>query len=45
MPHNRAARDWKVWIDDMLESIDRILRYIHGMTFDTFANDRKTLSL
>ncbi|HEX2988648.1 MAG TPA: DUF86 domain-containing protein [Chloroflexota bacterium] len=39
MPH----RQWKVRIDDMLESIERILRYTSGMDFAAFKSDERTI--
>lgn len=32
MPH----RDWRLRIEDILESIEKIQRYTHGMSFDDF---------
>jgi len=36
-------RNWKMRIGDILECIDRIQRYIHGMDFNQFRDDEKTL--
>ncbi len=35
-------RDPLVYIDDILESIERIDGYVRGMSFEEFRNDRKT---
>jgi uncharacterized protein with HEPN domain len=36
-------RDHRLYLDDILESIDRIFTYIEGMDYATFASDRKTI--
>ena len=36
-------RDWKFRIEDILDSIVRIQRYIKGMSFDQFSQDEKTI--
>jgi uncharacterized protein with HEPN domain len=33
------GRDWKLRIEDVLESIAKIQRYTAGITFETFASD------
>jgi uncharacterized protein with HEPN domain len=38
-----AERDWTMRIEDILEAIDDITRFTEGMTFDTFAADRRTI--
>jgi len=40
---NRVDREWKLFIEDILESIELIERYIEDMDFDDFKNDRKTI--
>ncbi|MGO9620865.1 MAG: DUF86 domain-containing protein [Desulfobaccales bacterium] len=36
-------KDYKVYIDDILESIGKIRLYIKGMTFEDFCCDPKTI--
>jgi uncharacterized protein with HEPN domain len=36
-------RDFNFYLDDILESINRILEYSAGQGFETFAEDRKTV--
>jgi uncharacterized protein with HEPN domain len=36
-------RDWRIRIQDILESIDRITGYIEGMDFEEFTNNRVTI--
>lgn len=36
-------RDWKMRIEDILQSIATIQEYIQGMTFENFARDRRTV--
>jgi uncharacterized protein with HEPN domain len=36
-------RDYKVYFEDILESIDKINRYISGMDLETFSEDEKTV--
>jgi len=38
-----SRRDWKLFIEDMLESIDKIENYVSGMNFDDFKLDHKTI--
>jgi len=33
------SRDWKLCIEDILESIAKIQRYTDGITFEVFATD------
>jgi uncharacterized protein with HEPN domain len=42
MPPN-VPRNWKMRIEDILEAIDEIASFTHGMTFETFAADRRTV--
>ncbi len=37
------SRDYKVYLDDILEAIDKIRTYTAGMSADSFAADNKTL--
>ena len=39
MPH----RVTDLRISDIIEAIQQILEYVEGMTFDQFAEDRKTI--
>ncbi|MDQ7030175.1 MAG: DUF86 domain-containing protein [Ardenticatenia bacterium] len=39
MPH----RDWRLRIHDIIEAIEKILRYTEGMTFEEFARDERTV--
>ena len=39
MPH----RNTDLRISDIIEAIQRILEYVEGVTFDQFAEDRKTI--
>ena len=36
-------KDYKVYIDDILESIEKIHLYIEGMSFEDFCSDPKTI--
>ena len=36
-------RDYRVYVDDVLEAIDKIQRYVEGLTFEKFARDTKTI--
>jgi uncharacterized protein with HEPN domain len=36
-------RDWRFRIDDILESIEKIERYIKGMDLDSWQSDEKTV--
>lgn len=38
-----SKRDWKLYCEDILESIELIEQYVEGMTFDNFTKDRKTI--
>jgi|SRR4030042_1997320 len=37
------SRDYKVFLEDILQSIDKINRYITGMSLETFSSDEKTI--
>ena len=37
------SRDFKLYLDDMIEAIRAIREYTGGMTFESFAADRKTV--
>ncbi len=37
------SRNWKLRIQDILESIDAVLSYVTGMTFEDFVRDRRTV--
>ncbi|MHC5056635.1 MAG: HepT-like ribonuclease domain-containing protein [Planctomycetota bacterium] len=36
-------RDYRVSLDDILEAAARVREYVHGMTLEDFASDRRTL--
>ncbi len=36
------SRDWTFYLDDILESCNKILRYTDGVSFDLFVKDEKT---
>ena len=36
-------RDYKVYLDDIIEAIDIIRDYTTGLSFEIFVNDRKTV--
>lgn len=38
-----SKREWKLFIEDILESIQLIKNYVENMGFDDFKNDRKTI--
>ena len=37
-----SKRDWKLFVEDILECIGKIEKYIQGMKFEDFENDDKT---
>jgi uncharacterized protein len=37
-----AERNWKMWVEDILEAIEDIRQFTQGMDFDTFFADRRT---
>jgi len=39
-----SSRDYLLYIEDILESIEAIHEYIQDLNFDDFCNDRKTYS-
>ncbi|SPD75252.1 conserved hypothetical protein [uncultured Desulfobacterium sp.] len=38
-----SHREWRIRIHDILSAIEKILSYTHGMTFEDFESDRKTV--
>ncbi len=36
-------RKYKLFLDDIVENVDRIQRFVSGMSFDDFKDDEKTL--
>jgi len=38
-----SKRDWKLFIEDILECIGKIEKYIEGMEFKDFETDEKTI--
>jgi len=37
-----SKRDWKLFVIDMMESIEKIERYISGLSYEEFIKDSKT---
>lgn len=38
-----SKRDWRLYAEDIFESIERIEQYVKNMDFDKFKQDRKTI--
>lgn len=38
-----SKRDWRLFVEDILESIELIETYVEGMQFEDFQVDRKTI--
>ncbi len=38
-----SKREWKLFVEDILESIELIEKYVENMEFDDFVKDRKTI--
>ena len=38
-----SKRDWKLFVEDILESLDLIEEYVEDMEFENFKEDRKTV--
>jgi uncharacterized protein with HEPN domain len=36
-------RTWRLFLEDLVESIEKIDKYIDGMDYDSFAGDEKTV--
>ena len=36
-------RDFRVYLDDILDAINNIEKYTNGFTFETFVKDKKTV--
>ncbi|KAF0133597.1 MAG: hypothetical protein FD145_1213 [Candidatus Saganbacteria bacterium] len=36
-------RDYRVYLDDIIGAIEKIEKYINGLTFDEFSRDEKTI--
>jgi uncharacterized protein with HEPN domain len=36
-------RDYRLYLDDILEAIEKIEKYVKGMSFDEFVEDTKTI--
>jgi len=36
-------REWRLFVEDILESIELIEKYVKNMEFDDFSEDRKTI--
>jgi len=39
---SKKERNWKLFIMDMLESINKIEKYIEGLNYEQFIRDEKT---
>lgn len=37
------SRDYKVYLEDILEAVQKIQKYTEGFSIDTFSRDSKTL--
>jgi uncharacterized protein with HEPN domain len=37
-----SIRDWRLYVDDIIESCGRIRRFVAGMTFEAFVADERT---
>ena len=37
-----TSPDWKTYLDDIAQAVERINRYVDGMSFDEFAQDERT---
>jgi len=38
-----SKREWRLFVEDILESIELVQTYVKGMSFEDFKNDRKTI--
>lgn len=38
-----SKREWKLYVEDLLESLELIIKYVEDMGFDDFENDKKTI--
>ena len=38
-----SKREWKLYVEDILESLDLVKQYVGSMNFDDFKEDRKTV--
>ena len=38
-----SKRDYKLFLEDMLEAVERIEEYTEGYSFEDFINDKKTI--
>ena len=39
-----SKRDYRLYLEDIVESGDAIIKYVDGLTFEEFVEDRKTCS-
>jgi uncharacterized protein with HEPN domain len=37
-------RDYRIYLQDILQAIDNALEYVPGMSYETFVADKKTIS-
>jgi len=38
-----SKREWRLFVEDILESIELVQTYVKDMSFEDFKNDRKTI--
>jgi len=38
-----SLRNWKIRIGDIAEALDRIFQYVHGLDYDSWIKDQKTI--
>ena len=36
------SRDWRLYLDDIIESAEAVVGFIQGMTYEAFVGDRRT---
>ncbi len=36
-------RDYRLYIDDLLEAVEKIEKYVEGLSFEEFSQDSKTI--
>jgi len=37
-----VSRDWRLYLDDIVDSAEAVAGFVRGMTFETFLEDRRT---
>lgn len=38
-----SPREWRLYLRDILDAVEAILRYVHGLELGSFCSDEKTL--